>query len=415
MTPESLARRFGTPSYLYDLAEVRAAHSALRDALPQSTGLYYSLKANPHPDIGRTLAQLGCRAEVSSVGEINAALAAGFVPDDIMLTGPAKSEQDIALAIAAGIRRFSIDSPADLARVGRLAARADRVVDVLIRLNADEPVPGMGLSMAGTPSPFGVDASWLLHEPEAFRDTGGAQVKGLHLYMGTNLEDERVLLAQFRTSIELAQKAQAALGMTLSEVDLGGGFGLPYAKAGVRPSFRTLREPLIELLDAGLPGWRRRQPEISFESGRYLTGTAGTLVCRVADVKLSKGRTYVILDAGINQLGGMSGLKRIPRIVPTLSPASNPTTAGIEDAAVAGPLCTPLDLWSLGVSLPSFQPGDVVTVPNVGAYGLTASLLGFLGHCPATEVVVDGDELVSATRLTLTRLPATPADCTKEP
>ncbi|HEY2577781.1 MAG TPA: type III PLP-dependent enzyme [Streptosporangiaceae bacterium] len=396
---------FGTPVYLYDCSEVRSAHAGLRRALPGASVLYYSLKANPHPDLAAVLARLGCRVEVSSVGEIETALRAGFAASDVLMTGPGKTCPDIGYALRCGVRRFSVDSPGDLERVGTLAREHGCEVECLLRVNAGQPVAGLGLTMTGTASQFGADASWVLAEPERFRAAHGARATGLHLYMGTNIEEPSVLAAALSASIELAGRLSPVLGSNLREVDLGGGFGLPYARRGRRPDYAGLAAELEPALDANLPGWRHAEPLVSFESGRYLVGGCGTLVCRVIDVKRSKGRTFIILDSGVHHLGGMSGLRRLPRVVPELVADGNSAGPLMHDCVVTGPLCTPLDTWSDGVDLPRLRPGDVVAVPNVGAYGLTASLIAFLGHPAAVEVTLDGDQVISASRVALERVP----------
>ena len=157
------------------------------------------------------------------------------------------------------------------------------------------------------------------------------------------------------------------------------------------------------LLDERLPGWRRAAPQVAFESGRYLVAASGTLVGRVVDVKESKGEVFVVLDTGINHLGGMAGLRRIPRILPDVAPAEG--DAEPRESVLTGPLCTPLDVFGRGSELPSLEPGELVTIPNVGAYGLTASLVAFLGFDPPVEVCLDGEEVVSASRLALGRAP----------
>ncbi len=398
----AMAERFGTPTYVYDLADLRRAVRDLGAVLPAPSWVYFSVKANPHPDVCRTVAAAGLRAEIASSGEIAPALAGGFAVADVLMTGPGKTAGDVAAALAAGLTRFSVDSPTDLALVGRLAQAYGVDAQCLLRVNADAAVPGMGLSMTGTASPFGADASWVLAQPERFRGSGRARIRGLHLYMGTNITDGEVLATQFTTSIALAAQLRCALDVPMQEVDLGGGFGMPYARAGSRPDFSGLAARVTGDLDALLPGWRRADPEVTFESGRHLAGGCGTLISRVVDVKVSKGRTFVVLDTGIHHLGGMSGLRRVPRIVPDLITPDRPGDP-VPDCSVVGPLCTPLDTWSSGVTLPPLEPGDVVGVPNVGAYGLTAGLLAFLGHPPALEVVVDGAEVVSASRLDLVR------------
>jgi len=394
-----VAERYGTPVYVYDLDEIRRAHADLRRGLPGEAVLYYSLKANPHPLVVAELLELGCRGEVSSPGEIRAALAAGADPSDLLLTGPGKTAEVVALALDHGLTRFSVDSPRDLERVETLAADRDLAVDTLLRVNADEPVRGVGLAMTGVSSQFGADASWVARQPDRFRG-----VTGLHFYMGTNLVSEDVLVRQFEVGVGLAERLGDVLG-GVTEIDLGGGFGAPFGRSGARPELPGLAGRVARLLDDRLPGWRRAAPQVAFESGRYLVAESGTLVSRVVDVKESKGEVFVVLDTGINHLGGMAGLRRIPRILPDVAPVEGDRDAPRE-SVLAGPLCTPLDVFGRGSELPSLEPGELVTIPNVGAYGLTASLVAFLSFDPPAEVVVDGEEVVSASRLAFGRAPA---------
>jgi diaminopimelate decarboxylase len=404
MNLTAIAERFGTPAYAYDLASIRAAHADLAAMLPRPASLYYSLKANPHPLIVDQLRRLGCRAEVSSAGEIDAALDGGVDAAGILLTAPGKSTATIRYALRRGVRRFSLDSPVDLRRVDALAGEAGAEVRCLLRVNADAPVAGAGLTMTGAPSAFGADASWVGADPGSFRGTGRVRIEGLHLYMGTNILDEDVLVAQFDTAAAVAERLRPALG-DLTQVDLGGGFGAPYAHDGARPTWPSLRSRVEQVLDRRLSGWRDARPAIAFESGRYLAGVAGALICGVVDVKTSKGKTFVVLDTGINHLGGMSGLRRLPPLHPTLllpaGAAGRPTTR----TTVVGPLCTPLDTFLRDADFPVVRPGDLLAVPNVGAYGLTASLIGFLGHPAPVEVVCDGDAVRDVSHLILRRRP----------
>ncbi|MEV4052069.1 type III PLP-dependent enzyme [Amycolatopsis sp. NPDC049688] len=380
-----------TPAYVYDLAEVRRNHRRLDSALPGGTGLLYSLKANPHPDVLGALREAGARPEVCSSGELRAALDAGWSGDRVLYTGPAKRDAEIAAALRAGVREFSVDSPHAVTQLDRLAGEAGVRARYLLRVNDDQPVPGQGLAMTGVPSQFGADTGWILAEPGRFAGGEHAEASGLHLYMGTNLTEVDDLLGQFGRALDTAARLRAALaphGVRLRTFDLGGGFGAPFATEGTAGELPGLREGLETLLAEKLPGWREQGPEVVFESGRYLVGTAGTLVTAVLDVKKSQGKDIVVLESGINHLGGMSGMRRLPPLSPrVLGPAGPP----VLDALVAGPLCTPLDTWHRNAKLPELSPGDLVTVPNVGAYGLCASLVAFLGHPLPAEVVVDGD------------------------
>ncbi|TDU04451.1 diaminopimelate decarboxylase [Streptomyces sp. 846.5] len=399
-----------TPAYVYDLAEVRRNHGRLVSTLPPGSGLFYSLKANPHPALLQTLAGLGTRAEACSSGELTAALDAGWTADEILYTGPAKSDDEVRRALNLGVRLFSVDSPVAIEQLHRLAAAHGVVAKCILRVNDDQPVPGQGLTMTGVASQFGADTSWILHEPELFSGRPHATVIGLHLYMGSNITRIEDLAGQFQQSLRTANRISERLsrcGVQISLLDLGGGFGAPFAQAGSALELGPLAPVLGGLLDEHVPGWRARSPEVVFESGRYLVATAGTLFTAVVDVKESHRRAIVLLESGINHLGGMSGLRRLPQLRPCL--VTRQAAGDAVETLVAGPLCTPLDTWARNVVLPRLRPGDVLAVPNVGAYGLTASLVAFLGHPLPAEVITDSerpDVPAAVTRIELVRIPA---------
>ncbi|MEU5637595.1 type III PLP-dependent enzyme [Streptomyces rishiriensis] len=412
--PDDVLTRLPTPAYVYDLAEVRRNHDALVEALPGGAGLYYSLKANAHPRLLAVLRERGALPEVCSTGELQAALTAGWPAADVLYTGPGKRDEEIGHALRLGVRTFSVDSPYAIGQLDRLAGRAGVAARCLLRVNDDQPVPGQGLAMTGVASQFGADTRWVLDRPELFASRPHAEVTGLHLYMGTNLGEVDALVGQFTRSLHTAKTLTAALaghGTRIRVLDLGGGFGAPFATQGERIDLSGLRPRLTALLDAELPARHTDGTRVVFESGRYLVGTAGVLLTAVLDVKRSHGKDVVVLESGINHLGGMSGLRRLPALNPRLVPHGARTDADgdggpLRDTLVTGPLCTPLDTWARAAKLPALAPGDLLAVPNVGAYGLSASLVAFLGHPLPAEAVVDGDRPGAApeiTRIHLTR------------
>lgn len=401
-----------TPAYCYDLDEVRRSRQRLAAALPAPSQLHYSLKANPHPAIVSALREAGCGAEVSSPGELRTALDCGVPPAEIIYTAPGKRDIAVADAVVAGVGLFSVDSPLALDQVNAIACGLGSTARCLLRINDTSPAPGQAMTMTGEASPFGADVEWVLAEPDRFGSRPAAQVAGLQLFMGTNLADEDALIAQFTQAIRTARRlADARVGIarragdSVGVLDLGGGFGAPFARRGELPAFPMLAARLSRLLDEQFPGWREGKPAVVFESGRYLTATCGTLFCRVLDVKRSHGRPVVVLESGINHLGGMSGMRRLPPILPDLdtsAPRNGAAGEPMRDAIVSGPLCTPLDTWTRAATITA-RPGDVLSVPNVGAYGLTASPLAFLGHPAPIEVVIDGGQVSHVSRLAVTR------------
>jgi diaminopimelate decarboxylase len=403
-TVPELLTRFGSPLYVYRLDQISAALHDLRSMLPSPSTVLYSLKANPHPDLARQVRLGGCGAEVSSVGELRAAADAGFAAGDCFYTGPAKTRGEIATAVLAGVRRFSVESLADLRRVAGVCAGNGTTVDCLIRVNTGVSGPS-GLRMSGMGSQFGVlpadldDAGWIEQLP-------GARVVGAHFFPMSNAHDEDALLSEFLGSMRVAARLRDEAGLPMSVVDLGGGFAAPYAAPGSLPRYPRLQGTLEAGLDTYLPGWRDGSPEVVFESGRYLVAGCGSLVCTVTEVKRAGGKNIVLLDSGINHLGGMSGLGRFLRPAATPRPVTSAQhDEPLDRATVVGPLCTPADVLGADVVVGAVAEGEAVVVENVGAYGLTASLLAFLSRPAPTEVVVCGGNVVSGSRIAVRRAP----------
>jgi diaminopimelate decarboxylase len=394
--PEKLAARYGTPLYVYDLDRVDDARHCLFAALPAEVDLFYAVKANPHPDVARALREgsgPACRAEVSSVGELTVALDAGYAAGECLYTGPGKTDAELVDAIGRGVRMFSVESLTDLWHVGAAADRHGAVASCLLRINAPSANASTGIRMMGRPSQFGIDSETLPELMPQLTAVSGTRVVGAHFFTMSNATDESSLIGELEHVIELAAWLADEVGLPLEFLDIGGGFASPYAVPGERASYDKLQSDLERLLDLHLPRWRTGTPRLACESGRYLVGGCGSLVSRVVNIKESRGHRFVILDAGVNVLGGLSGLGRL---LPVAVRLDGPAT-GV--ASLVGPLCTPGDLLGREVSVPALDIGDLVTVPNVGAYGITASLVSFLSRPAPVEVAVRGGDVVSASRL----------------
>ncbi|MFF5980675.1 type III PLP-dependent enzyme [Streptomyces olindensis] len=398
---DAIAERYGTPVYVYDLDRLEQAHDDLVRTLPMGSLIYYSLKANPHPALVRRLGGLGARLEVSSAGELAAVLAAGQSSRNVLYTGPGKTPAELGGALAAGVRLFSAESFADIRRIGAAADRHSVRVDCLLRVNAPDAAGGSGLRMTGTSSQFGFDYEQLMAEWAAFRPPAPVSVRGFHFFPLTNARDEATLLDEMTQSIRCAAQLSQRLGIPLELLDLGGGFAAPYAVPGSRPQYTSLRAGLQEALDTWLPERDKGRPLLAFESGRYLVAECGTFLVSVMEVKESRGRAFAVLDAGINALGGLSATGRLLPV--SVGPEDTGRQGPTCTADLVGPLCTPLDRLGRQVRLNGLTPGDVLRVPNTGAYGLTASLLGFLSRPVAAEVIVSSGHVQETSRLALVR------------
>lgn len=395
-TQARLAARYGTPLYVYQLADVRAAAARLRAALPAGAGLCYSLKANSEPDVVAAAAAGGLAAEISSVGELAAVLAANVPADQCLYTGPGKTDVEVRHALANGVRQFSVESTGDYRRLVRCAEELATTASCLVRINPPRGAAGSGLRMTGKPSPFGVDFDDLAVIAAAADER--VPIVGTHVFSATNVTSAAELVAELDLNAATTAHARRIIGPRHRVADLGGGFAAPFARAGEPVDYPGLRTKLTAVLDERLDGWRQGRPRVVFESGRAVSGPAGTLLLTVTDVKCSRGTTQVVLDGGINVLGGMSGLGRLlPNRIEAL-PLDAGATTEPAPMAMVGPLCTPLDVLAPRADGRVPVAGSVLAVPNVGAYGLHASLIGFLGRTMPGIVVLDGQRVVRATR-----------------
>jgi diaminopimelate decarboxylase len=395
---QSLAMRHGTPFYAYDLAEVSARAADLKAALPEGSSVCYSFKANPMPAIARRVRECGGRAEITSEGELAAALAAGFTGEQMLFGGPGKTANELDAALAAGVRLFSSESFHDLATLSEACLRHGCAVEVLLRVNPAE-APDARLAMTGVESQFGF-AEPLLLDPAARAKVllPGLSFAGIHIYFGTQVAGVEALTTNTRRALACAERIESALGLECRIINAGGGFPWPYANDHAPAALAGLRQALTELWESSQAA--ARGAELWFESGRWLCASSGWLVTRVLELKPFPTRTFVILDTGIHHLGGMAGLGRVPRGAVTVQNLSRDVSQDVlMTADLVGPLCTPLDALARGLKIPPVQPGDLIGIPNVGAYGITASLLAFLSHPPPAEIAHEAGHELEVWRL----------------
>jgi diaminopimelate decarboxylase len=374
-----------TPFYVYDRRVMSAKVAQLRSALPADVDIHYAMKANPMPAIVQHLAGIVDGLDVASAGELAVAIETDTSPSEISFAGPGKTIDELRAAVAAGIV-VNMESELEMRRLGDIARETGSRPRVAIRVNPDFELKSSGMKMAGGPKPFGVDAERV---PEMLHQLAKLPLQfwGFHIFSGSqNLRPEVLIDAQQKSAqlaIDLAADAPAPVRL----LNLGGGFGIPYF-----PGENMLElGPIGENMHRLVPVIRDALPDarVTLELGRYLVGESGIYVCRVLDRKISRGQVFLVTDGGLHHHLAASGnfgqvlRKNYPVLV-----ANRIDVAASEVASVVGPLCTPLDLLADRMSLPQAEVGDLIAVFQSGAYGLTASPLGFLSHPAPAELIV---------------------------
>ena len=385
-----LAKQFGTPLFVYDRQIMRRQWERLRTTFPKFA-IYYSVKANPNLNILAFFLAQGAGLEIASAGELYLAREAGCPPDRMLFAGPGKTPAELELAIAQAVGEIHAESMLELERIAAIGSRLHRRVPVAIRVNPEADAQGGAMRMGGKPAAFGIDEE-LLDDALAYAVSQPAiDVRGIHLFTGTQILDAEVLLAQYRKGLEIGRKAAQRIGRPIHSLDFGGGLGVPYFASDQALDMARLAAGIAELeaqidTDPSFAGTR-----FIIEPGRYLIAEAGVYLTTVLDVKTSRGKKFVILDGGMNHHLAASGnlgqtiKKNFPMAI-----ANKWRRPDDEVVEVVGPLCTPLDMLGRSVQLPCPEPGDVLAVFQSGAYARAASPLGFLSHPSPPEVMVDG-------------------------
>src|SRR5713226_2071497 len=388
-----LAEVNGTPLFLYDGGVLDKKYDALRRALPDRFSIYYSMKANPSLSVVKHFLGRGCGIEIASAGEFRRALEAGCAPEKMLFAGPGKSQAELDLVLSHGIGEIHMESLTEAARITSICRHQSRRASVAIRINPAGEAEGGAMRMGGRPAPFGMDEEILdqvldtvLAEPEL-------DLCGIHLFTGTQILDAAVLHNQYRHGLSLARRVIKRLGRPLRTVDFGGGLGIPYFAHEQEMNLECLRKGLLTLCEEADGDRCFDGTQFLVEPGRFLAGEAGVYLTRISDIKISRGKKFLIVDGGMNHHLAASGNlgQTIKRNYPValLNKLHIPSEETVD---VVGPLCTPLDTLARGIALPHAEIGDLVGIFQSGAYGRSASPVGFLSHPLPAEIWVDAGQ-----------------------
>jgi diaminopimelate decarboxylase len=375
----AIAETVGTPTYVYDAAEIRRAYRGFDDALrPHPHAIHYALKANSTLGLVRLLRQLGSEVDANSGGEIEVALRAGFIPDQIVFSGVGKGGDELDRAVTLGLKSINAESPGELDRIATRARALGTSVRVALRVNPDIDAKshphistGLKTNKFGTP----IDEARRVYREHARQP--GLEPVGLHVHVGSQITSLEPLRDAAERVVALA-RVLVSDGIPLEHVDLGGGLGISYDGSPVPTAAEYAAAILQAIAGSGF--------ELVVEPGRALVASAGTLLSRVVDRKAYEGGPrFVVLDAGMTELLRPALYGAFHRIV-----AVAPRAGEEERYEVVGPLCESSDIFGRDRLLPPIEVGDLVAILDAGAYGSVMASTYNRRPLPP-EVLVDGD------------------------
>jgi diaminopimelate decarboxylase len=360
-----LAEEVGTPFYCYSTATLERHYRVFAQAFADTDALVcYAMKANSNQAVLKTLGRLGAGMDIVSEGELRRALAAGVPGERIVFSGVGKTKAEMAFALDSGILCFNVESEPELEALSEVASSKGVRAPVSIRINPDvDAKTHQKISTGKSENKFGIPIARAREVYDRAARLTGIAVTGVDMHIGSQITDLQPFDNATALLAELARDLMGA-GHRLHHIDLGGGLGIPYREDNEPPPDPQAYAQIIKSHTGGLG------LKLVFEMGRMIAGNAGILVTRVIYVKEGAGKTFVIVDAAMNDL-----------IRPTLYEAHHDIRTVVEPdpnggrvvADVVGPVCETGDYLALSRDLPAVKPGDFLAVMTTGAYGAVQS------------------------------------------
>jgi diaminopimelate decarboxylase len=376
---EEIARRFGTPCYVYSRAAIERAYREYADELAGRPSLVcYSVKANSNLAVLSVMAKLGAGFDIVSGGELARVCAAGGDPAKVVFSGIGKSEDEIRAALQAGVLSINLESEQELARVNAIATGMGKRAPVAFRVNPDvdaktHPYISTGLKN----SKFGVayaDAERLYREAARLP---GIRIVGVGFHIGSLMNDSAPFVAATQRIVALLERLGRA-GIALAHIDLGGGMGIRYKDEA--------QAPIAAFVHGALDALGSRKEKILIDPGRSVVGNAGVLLTKVEYVKPGETKNFVVVDAAMNDLI-RPALYDAWHEVRQVREMESAGVAGVYD--VVGPICESADFLARERKLAP-RPGGLLALMSAGAYSMAMSS-NYNSRPRPAEVMVSGD------------------------
>ena len=388
---DAVAEGAGTPCYVYSAGVVARRYRTLAEAFaPVPHAVHYALKANSNLALLRLLRALGAQADANSVGEIEVALRAGYIPDQIVFTGVGKSRDELERAVALGVKVINAESQGELERIDEVARAQGTRARVALRVNPEVDAkthPHITTGLKRNKFGVAIDAAAGILRAAAARP--GLDVIGIHSHIGSQITTLEPLRKAVHRLVDVVRELRAG-GLHLQHLDVGGGLGVAYeqdAEVVAVPAYAAAVMDAVRDLDL----------TVVLEPGRWIMAPAGVLLARIVDVKAHPhARTFVVLDAGMTELLRPALYGAYHRIVPVVA-----SDAPEVVCDVVGPVCESSDTFGTDRPLPGPRVGQLVAVLDAGAYGAVMASNYNRRPLPAEVLVEQGSWRVVRRRQTV--------------
>lgn len=374
-----IVQQVGSPVYVYSKKMIIEAYKEFDSAFSGIDHLVcYSMKANSNMNICKMLSKAGSGIDCNSGGEFYKALKAGADPSKIIFTGVGKTEEEIRYVLQHDILMFKAESRSEMKTINVIAGEMEKKAPLGIRINPDvNPKTHPYISTGLAENKFGIDSSMAMEAFDLARSLPNLHIVGLDTHIGSQITTVEPFVETAVKMSKLALELKSA-GHNIKHFDIGGGVGIKYND----------EDPITpkELADAIIPELKKTGCQIILEPGRFITGNAGILVTKVLYTKKHKNKSFLIVDAGMNDLIRPSLYDAYHKIS-CVSLKQEETIV----ADVVGPVCESGDFFARGREICKSKQGDLLAVMSAGAYGFVMSS-NYNSRLRVPEVFIDGDK-----------------------
>jgi diaminopimelate decarboxylase len=389
---EDIALKYGTPFYLYDLDDIYEKIQNIRGHFGDSIKLYYAIKANSNLELLKSIRSKVDGLDISSYGEMEQSLLAGYSPKQLSFAGPGKTYGELEKAIKSEIGIISVESLREMEDIKEISLNIHREVNIALRINPILLIKEFAIKMGGQATQFGIDEEKIDSAVAYLRENGTHfNFKGIHVYSGTQCLNEEALVKNVDNVLEIAKRLENEYDLECAWINLGGGFGVSYHD-NQKLDLAKIAEGVKKAIE-NYKKFTKDNPIFVLELGRYLVTEAGIYVAKVVSYKESRGKLYFVLDGGMNHhLAASGNFGQVLKKNFMAKNLSNPNDK-IVNCNLVGPLCTTLDILGRDIPVELPRVGDAIAFLNSGSYGFTSSPLLFLGHETPVELLADGNEI----------------------
>ncbi len=383
--------------YLYEESIILSYTQMLRRAF-ENVDFLYSIKANPHPLVVKTVFSQGFGADAASLNEVLLSSSLGLPKEKILYSAPGKSKKDISEALGQCV--LIADSLNEIRAIDEIAQQKGITAEIGIRINPDFTF----YSQTGTPSKFGIDEKVVFENASLLNGYQHVQITGIHVHSRSQELKAELILGYYENMLAFAEKAEQQLGITLQYINMGSGIGVPYAPDEKPIDIDALGKEASKLFCDYHT--RHKDTNIIIETGRFAVCKCGVYATKVLDKKTSYGKTFVLLSNTLNGFIKPSLAQIVSSYTSDEKPASSEplfTGAGAHEiialgsqseqecVTLGGNLCTAMDVIAKDITLPKLEIGDMVVITNAGSYAAAISPMQFSSQTPPAQLFLSKD------------------------